>query len=115
MDIIKSSTDISDLFSRGRRIHTPNITLIVSTKECGRLDSPSGRVAFVAGKKNGNAVWRNGAKRRMREICRQQNLHQKGVDIVFLAKPGILKAPFFKVFDDVQRVSSRIERRNNEN
>ena len=108
MDIIKSSTDISDLFSRGRRIHTPNITLIVSSKEYGRLGSTSGRVAFVAGKKNGNAVWRNGAKRRMREICRQLQLDEKGVDIVFLAKPGILKVPFTKVFEDVQAVSSRI-------
>lgn len=108
MDIIKSSTDISGLFSRGRRIHTPNITLIVSPKECGRLDSSNGRVAFVAGKKNGNAVWRNGAKRRMREICRQLHLDEKGVDIVFLAKPGILRASFSKVYDDVKNASSRI-------
>ena len=108
MDIIKSSTEISNLFTSGRRIYTPCITLIVSTKECGRTDVSSGRVAFVAGKKNGNAVWRNGAKRRMREICRQLQLDEKGVDIVFLAKPGILKAPFTKVFEDVQAVSSRI-------
>lgn len=108
MDIIKSSTDISDLFSRGRRIHTPHITLIVSPKECGRLESTSGRVAFVAGKKNGNAVWRNGAKRRMREICRQLELQDKGVDIIFLAKPNILSVPFSKVFEEIMSISSRI-------
>lgn len=108
MDIIKSSTDISNLFSRGRRIHTPNITLIVSSKECGRMENSCGRVAFVAGKKNGNAVWRNSAKRRMREVCRQLHLHEKGVDIVFLAKPGILKSSFSKVYADVQAVISKI-------
>ena len=37
-----------------------------------------------------------------------ESLNEKGVDIVFLAKPGILKAPFTKVFEDVQAVSSRI-------
>ena len=108
MDIIKSSTDISNLFSRGRRIHTPNVTLIVSSKECGRTESSGGRVAFVAGKKNGTAVWRNGAKRRMREICRQLHLHEKGVDIVFLAKPKILSVPFSQVYADIESVAGRI-------
>ena len=108
MDIIKSSTDISNLFSRGRRIHTPNVTLIVSSKERGRTESSGGRVAFVAGKKNGNAVWRNGAKRRMREICRQLHLYEKGVDIVFLAKPKILSVPFSQVYDDIESVVGRI-------
>lgn len=108
MDIIKSSTDISDLFSHGRRIHTPAITLIVSSKECGRADSSGGRVAFVAGKKNGNAVWRNAAKRRMREICRLLRIYEKGFDIVFLAKPAILKKPFSEVYDEVSAVMHRI-------
>ncbi len=108
MDIIKSSTDISNLFSRGRRIHTPNITLIVSSRECGRMENSCGRVAFVAGKKNGNAVWRNGAKRRMREVCRLLHLNEKGVDIVFLAKPGILKSPFSQVYTDIQAVIPKI-------
>ena len=108
MDIIKSSTEISNLFTSGRRIYTPCITLIVSTKECGRTDVSSGRVAFVAGKKNGNAVWRNGAKRRMREICRQLHLYEKGVDIVFLAKPKILSVPFSQVYADIESVVGRI-------
>ena len=108
MDIIKSSTDISNLFSRGRRIHTPNVTLIVSSKERGRTESSGGRVAVVAGKKNGNAVWRNGAKRRMREICRQLHLYEKGVDIVFLAKPKILSVPFSQVYADIESVVGRI-------
>lgn len=108
MDIIKSSSDISNLFSRGRRIHTPNITLIVSQEEYGRLEKSSGRVAFVAGKKNGNAVWRNSAKRRMREICRLLHLDEEGKELVFLAKPGILTVPFQQVYEDIEKVIPRI-------
>lgn len=58
---------------------------------------PSGRVAFIAGKKQGNAVWRNAAKRRMREICRASGGPWQGYDVIFLAKSGIMKASYSKV------------------
>ena len=62
---IKSSTEVSRLFSQGTRLHTPYLTLIVA--ENVQQHDRQGRVAFIAGKKLGNAVWRNAAKRRMRE------------------------------------------------
>ena len=45
-----------------------------------------GRAAFVAGKKLGNAVWRNRAKRRMRSAARDTNMPKEGYDMVFIAK-----------------------------
>ena len=108
MDIIKSSTDISDLFLRGRRIYTPHITLIVASRKYGRMENSNGRVAFIAGKKNGNAVWRNAAKRRMREICRQQQLDKKERDIIFLAKKDILNYSFLEIYTDIESAAKRI-------
>lgn len=94
LETIKSREDISDLFSNGKRLRTPYVTLIVlPTKQ----HDHSGRVAFVAGKKSGNAVWRNGAKRRMRAVCQELEGPYQGFDVIFLAKSGICGARYSKV------------------
>ena len=54
----------------------------------------NGRVAFIAGKKLGGAVWRNRAKRRMRGICGEIGGPFAGWDVVFIAKRGVDTAPF---------------------
>lgn len=95
LDTIKSSADVSTVFSRGARSHTPYLTLIVLRNK--KQHDPCGRVAFIAGKKNGNAVWRNSAKRRMREICRAVGGPWHGCDVIFLAKSNIMSASYSKV------------------
>ena len=89
---IKSSTEISDIFSKGERLDTAFITLLVSPRH-----GQPGRVAFIAGKRNGNAVWRNSAKRRMREISRELGAPWEGFDVVFLAKKRTTRASYSKV------------------
>ena len=89
LETIKSRGDISDLFSCGKRLHTPYLTFIVlPTKQHGQ----QGRVAFIAGKKSGNAVWRNSAKRRMRAVCHELGGPWAGYDVIFLAKSGIMRS-----------------------
>ncbi len=56
-----------------------------------------GRVAFIAGKKHGNAVWRNAAKRRLRELYRHLEGDWKNYDVLFIAKSGILNDSYSKV------------------
>ena len=67
-----------------------------------------GRAAFVAGKKLGNAVWRNRAKRRMRAACRAANASRPGYDIVFLAKKSTNTVPFAKMVGHVERAVKSI-------
>ena len=58
-----------------------------------------GRVAFIAGKKLGNAVWRNAAKRRMRAICRDAGGPWAGYEVIFLAKSGLMDTSYHAVLD----------------
>ena len=106
MDIIKSSAEISEMFSRGKRIHTPFLTIVyASEKTEGAVQHDlRGRVAFIAGKKHGNAVWRNSAKRRMRAICRELQGPWAGYDVIFLAKSPITRASYSKVLTACAKV-----------
>lgn len=58
-----------------------------------------GRVAFIAGKKLGNAVWRNKAKRRMRALCKECKGPWDKYDVIFLAKSQINEVSYSKVLD----------------
>ena len=53
MQTIKSSTEISQLFSTGHRLHTPYFTVIVGAQDDKQSNyerhGHSGRVAFIAG------------------------------------------------------------------
>lgn len=102
---IKAGTEISSLFAHGKRFSTPFFTIIVLKQQSQHdLD---GRVAFIAGKKSGNAVWRNGAKRRMREIARSYGAPWEGYDVVFLARNPILKASYSKVSNACEKALSK--------
>ncbi|MEY8561517.1 ribonuclease P protein component [Eggerthellaceae bacterium 3-80] len=94
METIKSKEEIANLFSSGKRLRTPYLTLIMLPKKEHDLN---GRVAFIAGKKNGNAVWRNKAKRRMRAICQDLKGPWSAYNIVFLAKSNICEVSYSKV------------------
>jgi ribonuclease P protein component len=60
-------------------------------------ESPGIRMGFTASKKIGNAVLRNRAKRRMREIARMilPTLGVPGWDYVLVARPGVTVARDF--------------------
>ncbi|MDO4289867.1 MAG: ribonuclease P protein component [Eggerthellaceae bacterium] len=113
MDTIKSSDEISRIFSCGRRFKTPFLTLIVERceaegkTELSKQHDPRGRVAFIAGKKLGNAVWRNAAKRRMRSLCGDLGGPWAGYDVIFLAKSTINEASYSKVVAACERTIRR--------
>ena len=81
---IKSSKDIDFLFKHGRRINSDLLSIRVCelSKECDRR----GRVAFIAGKKLGNAVFRNRCKRVMRAMYSRNRGPWENYDVAFIAR-----------------------------
>lgn len=100
---VKSSADVSRIFSHGKRFSTPFATLIVLKDEKQHDHGFHGRVAFVAGKKLGNAVWRNSAKRRLRAIVHDLGGPWEGYDVVISARSPILRASYSKVSDACEK------------
>jgi ribonuclease P protein component len=81
---IKSRKDINAIFDEGTKIPLKNVIVIIKSKAEQR--GQSGRVAYIAGKKVGNAPVRNRAKRVLRAAVSQLPSFPQGLDIVFIAR-----------------------------
>lgn len=75
-----------------------------------RRDHEQARVTVVAGRKVGNAVVRNRAKRRLRAIL-QQRVLPAGTDLVVTAKAGADVAEHEALSQDLARSIARAVRR----
>ena len=107
LETIKSSKEITRLFKEGKRLNTKDLTLIVLRNE--KQHGQHGRAAFVAGKKLGNAVWRNRAKRRMRAVCKDVNGPFEGYDVIFLAKKSVTITPYGTLLERVNHALEKSE------
>lgn len=92
LNTIKSSQDINFIFKEGKSFYFPFFIII-------RISNTNikGDIAFIAGKKCGNAVWRSKAKRRLRLIYRtlkKDNLLSNSYKYIFIAKKNLLNLKF---------------------
>ena len=84
METIKSKRDFERVFTRGVRYSHPLVRLTVLRGDTG----DSGRVAFVAPKRLGNAVFRNRCKRVLREAARLCGLPANNAQVIMFATRG---------------------------
>ena len=69
--------------NEGNRVTAPFFSLV---HRAVPDDEPrSGKVAFIAGKRNGNAVWRNRAKRKLRAAWAQAVTSPTNSDVLLVA------------------------------
>ena len=102
---IKSKTDINKLFCVGRKITTKNVIALV-TESLDERDQ-EGRVAFIAGKRLGNAPTRNRAKRVLREAARALRAPWRGFDVVFIAREATATASAENVLKDLVTIAEK--------
>lgn len=80
MRTIKSKQEFEKVFAAGRRYGTPLVRVCVR-----READIEGKVAFVAARRLGNAVFRNRCKRVLREAARACNMPCAGADVILFA------------------------------
>ncbi len=81
METIKSKREFESVFSGGKRANHRLVRITVLMDEEGGL----GKVAFVAPKRLGNAVYRNRCKRVLREAARACGLPRENKKIILFA------------------------------
>ncbi len=105
LDVLTKRADFQRA-SRAKRVATPGFILQMRRR---RDDEPSEspiRVGFTCSKKDGNAVARNRAKRRLREIARLTlpQSGRPGMDYVFVGRREATAAlPFDQLLADLSR------------
>ncbi len=103
---IKSKGEIDFLFKNGEKVNTKTLIIIAGKNEQrGRF----GRVAFVAGKKIGNAPTRNYAKRLLRHAARDVKLPQDGMDIILVAKKRLVGTRFDLIVEDLRAAILKLD------
>ena len=81
MKTIKSKQEFERVFRGGKRVNHPAVRLTVrKTDDCG-----DGRLAFVAAKRLGNAVYRNRCKRVLRAAAREAEYPPAGYDVILFS------------------------------
>ncbi len=81
MKTIKSKVEFEKVFSCGKRYNDSLLRIRVVSIDEG----DSARVAFVAPKRLGNAVFRNRCKRVLREAARECGLPKDGYDMILFS------------------------------
>ena len=81
METIKSKREFEKVFSGGKRVNHRLVRACVLRTDEGGF----GKVAFVAPKRLGNAVYRNRGKRVLREAARLSGFPLEGADVILLA------------------------------
>jgi ribonuclease P protein component len=106
-DRLRDRGEFQRLFRRGARIERPGFVLLW-------LPVPGHRAAaFAASRRLGGSVWRNLARRRLREAYRRQKdlLPASGVRLCFVARPRAVEAPFPELTHQVGEALRQAARR----
>ncbi len=106
MRTIKSTREIDAVFRESKRVSGAIVTALIKSTPEGR--GHSGRVAFVAGKRIGNAVFRNRAKRVMRESIRRNPELWPGCDVVLIASRRTGSSTPEELDTAIRRVGARV-------
>lgn len=102
---IRSSNEIGAVLRTGKRYASPAVTAFIARTPEQR--DRSGRVAFIAPKRLGNAIVRNRGKRLLRAAYATLPATHPGVDVILMANAASASMSMRDVAQDMQKVLSR--------
>jgi len=102
---IRSGREIDEMFREGVRVSHPYVIALMKQTPAER--GPEGRVAFVAGRKIGNAVMRNRSKRVLRAAVARAGGPWSGADVVLIARPGTAEAAASALDEAISRIARK--------
>ena len=101
---LRQRAEFQSVYERGTRFKGRLMTCIALPNDFGRM-----RLGITATQKLGNAVFRNRAKRRLRELFRGSN-YLVGIDLVIIPRRELVSAPWPTLEADYRAVLDRIAR-----
>ena len=99
---LRRASEFDSVKKYGDGFSDSNIVMLVMNRDVVG-ESGESRLGFVVSKRIGGAVVRNKFKRRLRESAVSISLVD-GMDIVFIAKQGILKSDFNQISSSVHKL-----------
>lgn len=102
---LRSRDEFKAVEHGGRRMSGRFVTLVCRPNDRGR-----DRLGIIASRRIGDAVTRNRAKRRLREMFRTRERHatERALDVVAIAKTGLVDAPFVDVRNEFLAALSKL-------
>lgn len=106
-------TQRNDFLRAARAIKVPAGGFLLQVRKRKADEAEGIRVGFTCSKKVGNAVARNRAKRRLREVARSvlPDLGKTGYDYVLIGRPGVtITRPYDDLLSDLQRALRKVHK-----
>ena len=98
---MRSKSDFTRVFEEGTTFSNSMMVLKMASNEL-----TANRFGFTVSKRIGNAVTRNKAKRRLKEIVRTLQIKQ-GWDVVLIARPQIRSSEFKRIEESVRDILNK--------
>ncbi len=106
--ILHSQAEFEELFKTGKRVYGQYVFMAYKPWYPVNGTSEPSRVAFVAGRRIGNAAVRNLCKRRMREIFRKNKPLFLNFRVLIVAQAAIPRASFEELNHDMLSTAGKM-------
>ena len=96
---LKKNEDFRTVYNRGKSFANRQLVFYYMPN----------RVGFSISKKFGKAVYRNKARRRLKEILRASSCKKQGYDMIFIVRPGAKEADYATLEKSVTHLFQKTE------
>lgn len=101
---LKKNEDFRTIYNRGKSFANRQLVFYYMPNKLSE-----NRIGFSISKKFGKAVYRNKARRRLKEILRASSCKKQGYDMIFIVRPGAKEADYATLEKSVTHLFQKTE------